>query len=326
MLRHGVKDLGVEIRLAYFKPAHGLTPELVGAVRREPALARAAARSTRPSDKAIDLALLVNGIPVATAELKNPLTGQNVEHAIAQYRHDRDPANVTLARRAVVHFAVDPDLVAMTTRLAGAATQFLPFNQGLARTGGGAGTRRTRTATRPPTCGSEVWQRDAWLDLLARFVHVERPEKGSAAKKRRASITVIFPRFHQWDAVRKLEAHAREHGAGQNYLVQHSAGSGKSNSIAWLAHRLSSLHDADDRKVFDKVVIITDRVVLDRQLQDTVYQFEHAHGVVAADRQGLAAARRRARRRAGADHHHDAPEVPVRAREGRRAARRGATR
>ena len=124
-----------------------------------------------------------------------------------------------------------------------------------------------------------MWQRDSWLDLLARFVQVERPETGSAAE-RRAQTRVIFPRFHQWDAVRKLEAHAREHGAGSSYLVEHSAGSGKSNSIAWLAHRLSSLHDADDRKVFDKVVIITDRLVLDRQLQDTVYQFEHAHGVV----------------------------------------------
>lgn len=125
----------------------------------------------------------------------------------------------------------------------------------------------------------QVWQRENWLDLLARFVQVERPEKGSQAE-RRAQTRVVFPRFHQWDAVRKLEAHAREHGAGQTYLVQHSAGSGKSNSIAWLAHRISSLHDASDRPVFDKVIVITDRLVLDRQLQDTIYQFEHARGVV----------------------------------------------
>ena len=276
VLRHGVKDLGVEIRLAYFRPAHGLTPELVA---RYEANRLVLVRQFRyeESDKTIDLALYANGIPVVTAELKNPLTHQNVEHAIAQYRRDRDPANVTLARRAVVHFAVDPELVAMTTKLAGAATQFLPFNRGSEE--GGAGNRFNPGGHKTAYLWEQVWQRDNWLDLLARFVQVERPEKGSAVE-RRAQTRIIFPRFHQWDAVRQLEAHAREHGAGQTYLVQHSAGSGKSNSIAWLAHRLSSLHDANDRPVFDKVVVITDRLVLDRQLQDTIYQFEHAHGVV----------------------------------------------
>ena len=277
VLRHGVKDLGVEIRLAYFRPAHELTPELVERYEANRlALVRQLAYA-EDGTKTIDLALLVNGVPVATAELKNPLTGQTVEDAKGQYRRDRDPANVTLARRAVVHFAVDPDEVAMTTRLAGAATQFLPFNKGSEE--GGAGNPLNPRGHKTAYLWEEVWQRDGWLDLLARFVQVERPEQGSAAE-RRARTRIIFPRFHQWDAVRKLEAHAREHGAGQSYLVQHSAGSGKSNTIAWLAHRLSSLHDAADRPVFDKVVVITDRLVLDRQLQDTVYQFEHAHGVV----------------------------------------------
>ncbi len=276
VLRHGVKDLGVEIRLAYFKPAHGLTPELV---ERYEANRLVLVRQFRyeDSDKTIDLALYVNGIPVATAELKNPLTNQNVEHAIAQYRRDRDAKNVTLAHRAVVHFAVDPELVAMTTKLAGASTQFLPFNRGSEE--GGAGNPLNPAGHRTAYLWEQVWQRENWLDLLAHFVQVERPEKGSAAE-RRAQTKIIFPRFHQWDAVRKLEVHAREHGAGQSYLVQHSAGSGKSNSIAWLAHRLSSLHDARDAAVFDKVVVITDRLVLDRQLQDTIYQFEHAQGVV----------------------------------------------
>ena len=276
VLRHGVKDLGIELRLAFFRPAHGLTPELVG---RYDANRLVLVRQFlyEDSDKAIDLALLLNGIPVATAELKNPLTGQTVEHAIRQYRHDRDPANVSLARRAVVHFAVDPELVAMTTRLAGPATQFLPFNRG--SEDGGRGNPLNEAGHMTAYLWERVWQRDAWLDLLARFVHVERPEQGAPAE-RRAKTRIVFPRFHQWDAVLSLEAHAREHGAGQAYLVQHSAGSGKSNSIAWLAHRLSSLHDAADAKVFDKVVIITDRLVLDRQLQDTVFQFEHAHGVV----------------------------------------------
>ncbi len=276
VLRHGVKDLGVEIRLAYFKPAHGLTPELVARYEAN-RLVLVRQFLYEPSDKAVDLALLLNGIPVATAELKNPLTGQDVEQAIAQYRHDRDPSNISLSRRAVVHFAVDPDLVAMTTRLAGPATQFLPFNKGSEE--GGAGNPLNPGRHKTAYLWEEVWRRDNWLDLLARFVQVERPETGSAAQ-RRANTKVIFPRFHQWDAVRRLEAHSREYGAGQNYLVEHSAGSGKSNSIAWLSHRLATLHDAGDRKVFDKVVIITDRLVLDRQLQSTVYQFEHAHGVV----------------------------------------------
>jgi type I restriction enzyme R subunit len=276
VLRHGVKDLGIEIRLAYFKPAHGLTPELVAHYEAN-RLVLVRQFSYEESDKTIDLALYVNGIPVATAELKNPLTNQHVEDGIAQYRRDRDPKNVTLARRAVVHFAVDPELVAMTTKLAGAATQFLPFNRGSEE--GGAGNPFNPGGHKSAYLWEQVWQRDNWLDLLARFVQVERPEKGSAAE-RRAQTRIIFPRFHQWDSVRKLEAHAREHGAGQTYLVQHSAGSGKSNSIAWLAHRLSSLHGAADRPVFDKVVVITDRLVLDRQLQDTIYQFEHAHGVV----------------------------------------------
>jgi type I restriction enzyme, R subunit len=276
VLRHGVKDLGVEISVAYFKPAHGLTAELVAAYEAN-RLVLVRQFLYEDSDKTIDLALYLNGIPVATAELKNPLTGQNVEHAIAQYRRDRDPKNVTLARRAVVHFAVDPELAAMTTKLAGPSTQFLPFNRG--SEDGGAGNRLNPGGHKTAYLWEQVWQRDNWLDLLARFVQVERPEQGSVAEKR-AKTRIIFPRFHQWHAVRKLEAHAREYGAGQAYLVQHSAGSGKSNSIAWLAHRLASLHDPADRKVFDKVVIITDRLVLDRQLQDTVYQFEHARGVV----------------------------------------------
>src|SRR6266542_3721110 len=165
----------------------------------------------------------------------------------------------------------------MTTKLAGEATQFLPFNRGSEE--GGAGNPFNPSGHRTAYLWEQVWEREALLDLLARFVHAVRPESGSPAE-RRARMRIVFPRFHQWDAVRKLEADAREQGAGRSYLVEHSAGSGKSNSIAWLAHRLSSLHDAADQKVFDKVVIITDRLVLDRQLQDTVYQLEHVHGVV----------------------------------------------
>ena len=201
----------------------------------------------------------------------------------------------------------------MTTRLAGRSTRFLPFNRGHQRRAGNPpNPDGHRTAY---LSGEQIWARDNWLDLFARFIHVEKPSKGSKAPG-----TVIFPRFHQWDAVRSMEAAAKAEGAGQKYLVQHSAGSGKSNTIAWLAHRLSNLHDEGDQKVFDKVIVITDRVVLDRQLQDTIYQFEHAHGVVERiedNSQQLADALAGG---AGPDHHHHPAEVPLCAGQGGGAA------
>jgi type I restriction enzyme R subunit len=276
VLRHGVRELNTDIRLAYFRPAHGLTPELVRRYDENRLTVTRQLPYESGSTLTVDLCLFVNGLPVATAELKNPLTSQNVEDAKVQYRRDRDPRNVALGRRALVHFAVDPDRVAMTTRLDGEETAFLPFNMGH---GGGAGNPPNPAGHRTAYLWERVWARDAWMDLLARFIHVERPTRGSATQ-RKAGERVIFPRYHQWDAVLALEAHARANGAGHNYLVQHSAGSGKSNTIAWTAHRLSNLHDDQDRKVFDKVVVITDRRILDRQLQETVFQFEHARGVV----------------------------------------------
>jgi type I restriction enzyme R subunit len=277
VLRHGVIDQGVEIRLAYFKPAHGLTPELEHRYAANRLTVTRQLPYEPSSDKTLDLCFFVNGLPVATAELKNELTGQGTEDAIKQYRSDRDSKNVTFARRALVHFAIDPLRVAMTTRLAGQSTRFLPFNLGSA---GGAGNPPNEAGHRTSYMWERVWAKDPWMDLLARFIHIERPTKGSPAQKKAAE-TVIFPRYHQWDAVLKIEAAAKTDGPGHSYLIQHSAGSGKSNTIAWTAHRLSSLHDADDYKVFDKVIVITDRVILDRQLQETIYQFEHMRGVVA---------------------------------------------
>lgn len=272
VLRHGVLDHGVHIRLAFFKPAHGLTPQLVSRYEANRLTVTRQLPYEAPTNRTLDLALFINGLPVATAELKNAMTGQDAEDAKEQYRKRRDPHNVTLGRRAVVHFAVDTEQVAMTTRLAGDSTRFLPFNRGHNNCKGNPpNTHGHRTAY----LWERVWERDAWLDLLGRFVHVEKPAKGSKSTR-----SVIFPRYHQWDAVLSLTSHASAIGAGESYLVQHSAGSGKSNTIAWLAHRLSSLHGANDEKVFDKVVVITDRVVLDKQLQETIYQFEHAHGVV----------------------------------------------
>ena len=272
VLRRGVVDRNFTIRLAFFRPAHGLTPELAERYEANVLSVTRQLPFDPSSARTVDLALFVNGVPVATAELKNPLTGQTVENAIAQYRTDRPHTNRTLGRLGMVHFAVDPSSVAMTTHLAGRATRFLPFNRGH---GLGAGNPPNPDGHATAYLWEQVWSRDAWMDILGRFVHVEKPSRGSKARPE-----VIFPRFHQWDAVRRLEADARQQGAGRSYLVQHSAGSGKSNSIAWLAHRLSSLHTAADVQVFDKVVVITDRVILDRQLQDTIGQFEQALGVV----------------------------------------------
>jgi type I restriction enzyme R subunit len=277
VLRHGISDHGIEVRLAFFKPAHGLTPELTALYDANRLTVVRQLPYETSGNRTLDLALFLNGIPVATAELKNPLTHQTVEHAKHQYRTDRDPANPTL-RRALVHFAVDPNSVEMTTRLAGPATRFLPFNRGNA---GGRGNAPDPTGHATRYLWEEVWARYAWLDLLARFIHVIPSDDGPTKAAKLRAGTTIFPRYHQWDAVRRLEAAARTEGPGHSYLVQHSAGSGKSNTIAWLAHRLMSLHGADDLPVFDKVVVITDRVILDRQLQETIYQFEHAAGVVA---------------------------------------------
>ena len=277
VLRHGINDHGIEVRLAFFKPAHGLTPELTQKYDANRLTVTRQLPYDAGATKTLDLCLFVNGIPVATAELKNPITHQTVEHAKRQYREDRDPANVTLGRRALVHFAVDPNLVEMTTRVEGLKTRFLPFNRGDA---GGKGNAPDATGHRTRYLWEEIWARDAWLDLLGRFVHVLPGDGPTHAAKLKAG-SIIFPRYHQWDAVRRLEATSRTEGPGHSYLVQHSAGSGKSNTIGWLAHRLMSLHGTDDKPVFDKVVVITDRVILDRQLQETIYQFEHATGVLA---------------------------------------------
>jgi hypothetical protein len=249
VIRHGFKCFGKLIRVAYFAPAHGMNPEsrrLYEANRLS--ITRQVHYSTK-HENSIDVVLALNGIPVATAELKNPLTGQNAEHAKHQYKTDRDPREriFEFKRRTLVHFAVDPDVVWMTTKLEGSKTVFLPFNKG---NGSGAGNPDNPAGYKTAYLWEEVWQRDSWLDILGRFVHLQVEERTIDGKKIRKE-TMIFPRYHQLVAVRALEADAKAKGVGQNYLIQHSAGSGKSNSIAWLAHRLASLHNAQDEKVFD---------------------------------------------------------------------------
>jgi type I restriction enzyme R subunit len=293
VLRRGVTDLGVHVDLLYAEPAHELTPELRELYdENRCTVVRQLAHSESNATDAVDLTLLVNGVPVATAELKTQTTGQDVRDAVTQYRQDRNPRDLIFAARTVVHFAVDPNTVEMTTELAGEKTVFRPFNLGSGGPGedGGKGNPVNPHGHATAYLWEQVWQRRTWLDLLATFAHVEKrsvtdPVSGKQAVRR----TLVFPRFHQWHAVRRLLDTARVEGPGRSYLVQHSAGSGKSNTIAWLAHGLSRLHTphagaredlGPDVPVFDKTVVITDRVVLDRQLQDTVTGFSHTPGSI----------------------------------------------
>lgn len=283
VLRQGVRDRGVHLNMAYFRPGHTLAADALAEYDANVlTVARQLRYSTRHPLRSLDMALFVNGLPVATIELKNPNTGQNADDAIAQYRRDRDPRDLFLAKRAVVHFAVDPDRAFITTHLRGADTRFLPFNLGTAGPGvsGGAGNPpATPGSYRVDYLWTQIWQRDNWLDLLHRFLHIQLPDK-KGVKADPHTAPRIFPRYHQWHAVQQMVGHARDHGAGHNYLIQHSAGSGKSNTIAWLTHRLSTLFGADNQPVFHKTIVITDRLVLDRQLQKTIYQFDHTPGVV----------------------------------------------
>ncbi len=280
-LRHGFKCFGKTLRLAFFRPAHGLNRELESNYQANRlGLTRQLHFSTQ-SEKSLDVVLSLNGVPVVTLELKNPLTGQTAANATHQYRHDRDPRELIFqfTKRTLVHFAVDTEEAQMTTRLAGLGTHFLPFNRG---NQGGAGNEPDKDGRNYKTAylWEEVLQRHSLLDLLARFLHLDVQEKITDEFRKVRTESMIFPRYHQLQAVRHIVAAVATEGVGQNYLVEHSAGSGKSNTIAWLAHRLSSLHNAKDERIFDSVVVITDRVVLDRQLQNTIYQFDHRQGVV----------------------------------------------
>ena len=278
VLRHGFKCFGKLFRAAYFAPASGLNPDTQKLYAANRLTMTRQLRYSAKHGNTLDVTLALNGIPVATVELKNPMTAQTWRHAVTQYKNDRDPADLIFQfkKRTLVHFAVDTDEVYMTTRLSGRSTYFLPFNKGC---GGGAGNPDNPGDYKTAYLWQEVLERHSFLDILARFIHLQIEEKKLGGKKVRRE-TMIFPRYHQLDCVRKLVADARERGAGTNYLVQHSAGSGKSNSIAWLAHRLASLYDEKDEKVYDSVIVVTDRVVLDQQLQNTIYQFEHKQGVV----------------------------------------------
>lgn len=288
VLRHGFSVLGTRFRVVFWKPETGLNPESVQRYQSNILHCTRQLRYSPAHENSVDVALLLNGIPVICLELKNPFTGQTVEDAVRQFRQDRSPDDLffSFKRRVLTCFAVDPFHVKMTTRLERQKTFFLPFDQGSNGAGevGGAGNPPAPDGGYPT---AYLWQRvlcrDALLELLHKFLHLEKTEKKDPATgKVSVRERLIFPRYHQWDVLHKLLDDIRAHGPGQQYLIQHSAGSGKSNSIAWLAHRLSGLHDAQEAKIFQSVIVVTDRRVLDRQLRDTILQFEQTDGLVHA--------------------------------------------
>lgn len=283
VIRHGVEMVGVRgmISLAQFKPAMGMNPDIIAAYQANRLRVVRQLRYSVANENCFDLALFLNGVPVATAELKTDFT-QSITDAIDQYRFDRLPRPkggnaeplLTFPSGALVHFAVSNSEVHMTTKLAGPTTRFLPFNKGDA---GGAGNPLNEHGHRTVYLWEEIWERESWLEIIGRYLVAQRDAK-------RAISGIIFPRYHQLDATRKLRAAVRTEGAGGKYLIQHSAGSGKTNSIAWAAHFLADLHTDADEKLFSTVIVVSDRNVIDAQLQDALFGFERTTGVVATIR------------------------------------------
>jgi type I restriction enzyme R subunit len=281
VLRRGFKDLNAQFAMCQFRPNTSLnetTAKRYAAVRLR--VMRQVHYSAQNANS-IDLVFFVNGIPVATAELKTDLSQQSITDAVLQYKHHRLPKGEPLLQfgsRALVHFAVSNSEVHMTTKLAGKDTQFLPFNRG---DHGHAGNPPNPHGSPTAYLWQQILQRDTWLDILRRFMHLQIDETiDPTTNKKIRKQTMLFPRFHQWEAVTNLVEAARKEGPGSRYLIQHSAGSGKTNSISWLAHRLSVLHDNTNKPVFDSVIVITDRNVLDAQLQEAIRQIDRTPGVV----------------------------------------------
>ena len=270
VLRHGFKHRGINFRVCYFKPESALNQTAAAQYAKNNVACYRQWYYSADSNKSVDMVLVLNGIPVFAFELKNQYTGQNVDDAKKQWS-ERDPREICFQfnKRILGYFAVDHTEIYMTTKLAGKDTNFLPFNQGSNGAGRDGGKGNPANPDGYPTAylWEQVFQKDSMIDILQKFIHADKEK-------------IIFPRYHQLDVVRKMIAHVSEHGAGHNYLIQHSAGSGKSNSIAWTAYRLASLHDKDSRAIFSSVIVVTDRTVLDAQLQETISGFDHTLGAV----------------------------------------------
>ncbi|MDZ4800316.1 MAG: DEAD/DEAH box helicase family protein [Bryobacteraceae bacterium] len=281
VLRNGIELLGLKqpLKLAEFKPALAMNPDILARYEANRLRVVRQVRYSLHNENCLDLVLFLNGIPVATVELKTDFT-QSIKDAVDQYSFDRLPRPkgqspeplLSFPGGALVHFAVSNSEVEMVTRLDGPATQFLPFNQGDA--GAKGNPVNPKGGHRTAYLWEQVWARESWLEILGRYLIGQRDAKKQLQR-------VIFPRYHQLDATRAIQAAVLTDGAGGKYLIQHSAGSGKTNSIAWTAHFLAELHGADNRKVFDTVIVVSDRTVIDSQLQEALFDFQRTTGVVA---------------------------------------------
>jgi type I restriction enzyme, R subunit len=282
VIKHGIKDYGKELKFTYFKPPTELNEKLNKLYSQN--IFSVIDELNYYEDKRIDIVIFLNGLPIITMELKNQDTGQNYKNAINQYKYTRSPNDklFRFKQRSIVNFAVDKDEIYMTTELNDEETFFLPFNKG-------KGKGKAKRAGNPEVEGKlithyfweDILKKDQLLEILQKYVFIDVEEKIDEQGNLHKNEKLIFPRFHQLDVVSRLLSDVKENKAGKKYLIQHSAGSGKTYSITWLAHRLSSLHDKDNNPIFNSVIVVTDRVSLDQQLQNTIYQIDHQLGVVA---------------------------------------------
>lgn len=283
VLKKGIKDMGIEINLCYFKPSSNLNQDLDKLYEGNICSITRQFPYSKNNNNTIDTVLSINGIPLFAFELKDQLKGQDVNNAMRQWKEDRDPKEpiFKFGQRFLCYFAIDLYDAFMTTELKGEYTRFLPFNQGSNGAGNPGGKGNPKNDEGYPT--SYIWERvfsvDSMIDLIAKFITITE-EKEEKNGKSYITKKIIFPRYHQYDVVKKILADVKDKGAGVNYLIEHSAGSGKSNSIAWIAYRLASAFDNDDKYIFDSVIIVTNRIVLDSQLQDTINSFDHKAGLV----------------------------------------------
>lgn len=288
VLRHGFKHRGITFRVCYFKPESSLNQTAQALYEKNEITVNRQWYYAKENNNSVDMVIAINGIPVFAFELKNQYTGQNVDNAKRQWMYDRDPREICFQfnKRILGYFCVDQLEVWMTTKIDGKDTFFLPFNQGSGGAGNNGGKGNPVNPNGYPTAylWEKVFQKDSMMDIVQKFIHLQVKEEKKLLSNGSEQVikkkTLIFPRYHQLDVVRKLIADVREYGTGKNYLIQHSAGSGKSNSIAWTAYRLASLHNEENKPVFSSVIVVTDRTVLDAQLQETISGFDHTIGAV----------------------------------------------
>ena len=278
VIRNGFTDLGVRYKLSYFQPASKLNADAYRLYKFNKFTVTRQLKYSLQNENSLDMVIGLNGFPIVTVELKNQFTNQTVENAKKQYVDSRDPHELIFQfkKRSLVHFAVDTDQAYMTTKIDGDKTKYLPFNLGY---NNGGGNPPNSSGYKTSYLWEVVWSKDILLEIIQRFLHLHK-ETVKIDGRDFVKESLIFPRYHQLDCVRKIVADAKLSGTGKNYLIQHSAGSGKSNSIAWLSYHLASLHNENDQRIFDSVIVVTDRKILDQQLQDTIYQYEHKAGVV----------------------------------------------